>query len=141
MACVLMVGWVRSEYVHDGIFCYLPAQMNEIGVISYRSKIYFWKQTFVYQLPKGGPLVWNSHRLPHRGLMLAATDLQWTWRLCGFGVCYDKLATEVGDRMISFAIPYWACTVPLTLLSAYLLLSKPRAAKPPVAQPDRPATV
>ena len=30
----------------------------------------------------------------------------------------------------TFCVPYWSICVPLTLLSAFLLLSKPRAAKP-----------
>ena len=37
--------------------------------------------------------------------------------------------------MSGLVVPFWSIVFPLTLLSAYLLLSKPRPAKPPAQQP------
>lgn len=38
---------------------------------------------------------------------------------------------EIGQQRISFIrVPYWSIVIPMTLLSAYLLLSKPWPIKP-----------
>ncbi|MEI8021666.1 MAG: hypothetical protein WCH39_25880 [Schlesneria sp.] len=47
--------------------------------------------------------------------------LRWHWKLCGFGV-YDW----ANEPVRAIEIPHWSVVIPLTALSAYLLLTKPR---------------
>ena len=49
--------------------------------------------------------------------------LRWHWKCCGFGV-YDW----VDEPVRAIEIPHWSVVLPLTALSAYLLLTKPRKA-------------
>ena len=52
----------------------------------------------------------------------------------GFGIEWQGFSSTFGgSRDFKWLIPYWSVVLPLTLLSAYLLLSKPRlkTAKPP----------
>lgn len=53
------------------------------------------------------------------------------WRWCGFGigVCLDGPQPHP-----LFAIPYWAIVLTLTLISAWLLLSKPRPHAPQLSR-------
>ena len=56
---------------------------------------------------------------------------KWRWCCCGFEA--GEFVKKDDDQTISgtfWFIPYWMIILPLTLLSAYLLLSKPRVAKP-----------
>jgi hypothetical protein len=46
----------------------------------------------------------------------------WQWRWCGFGSC-DYKDKDTSKHSFLF-IPYWSITIPLALLSAYLILCK-----------------
>ena len=55
------------------------------------------------------------------------------WQLCGFGYFLKRLYIAEKSGVLkplyeteSWTIPYWSITIPLTLLSAFLLLSKPQ---------------
>jgi hypothetical protein len=54
--------------------------------------------------------------------------LQCSWHGPGFGVGEptSQLQSDWGFRCRYWIIPYWSIVIPLTLLSAWLLLSKPR---------------
>ena len=75
-----------------------------------------------YEMP---PLPgWTRIRIDVTGDPVDATEddgLRWHWKWCGFGV-YDWASEPV--RAIE--IPHWSVVLPLTVLSAYLLLIKPR---------------
>ncbi|WP_010586453.1 hypothetical protein [Schlesneria paludicola] len=118
-----MAGWVRSLRMVDGVFYQQPERNAEIGVSSYESAIYFSKLTRHYQVAGIPSFLWSSHPGSQPGLIFASPDLQWGWHLFGMGSCQWK---RVDAEMNGFAIPYWLFVVPLTLLSAWLLLSKPK---------------
>ncbi len=52
---------------------------------------------------------------------------QWVWRVGHMGVA---TCSDTTSDSIAVVFPYWSIVFPLTLLSAYLLLTKPRTAKP-----------
>lgn len=53
--------------------------------------------------------------------------LQWQWRCCGFGVAESppEQTLQIGISTQFVFVPYWSVTIPLTLLSACLILRKP----------------
>ena len=53
--------------------------------------------------------------------VLKQIDILWTFEWCGFGCGESHL-----NHLQIWTIPYWSITIPLTALSAFLLLSKPR---------------
>lgn len=70
-----------------------------------------------------------------------------TWSLPSFGTLFisnpDKArvsatlaeARDSTEGLVEWTAPYWSIVLPLTLISAYLLLGKPRPAKPIAAKP------
>ena len=61
---------------------------------------------------------------------------EWRWLRLGFGIadlyCTGSVISGKRDVLSQtiYAIPYWSIVIPLTLLSAYLLLTNPRVTKP-----------
>jgi hypothetical protein len=51
------------------------------------------------------------------------TLIEWTWTSLGFGVGRINDLPD-GKKITLWAIPYWSIVIPVTLLSAWLLLSK-----------------
>jgi len=120
MACVFVGGWVRSEFIIDLLGITFPHDRHY--VFSCRSCIW-WKH--------------DNHKASLRPLGWQASS----WR--EFTPGDEFLTSRYLDTEEAFSndyvsnlrdrvrcIPYSAIVIPLTLLSAFLLLSKPRVAKP-----------
>ena len=123
MALVFMGGWVRSVSLTDNIV--VPCERNRIHVLlSLDSTLGWW----IYRAdkPHGKPAWpdWRSEVTVDAG-RLNNGNVQWNWRCCGFGRGATAIAAD-GSMAQLWTIPYWSVTTPLTLLSAFLLLSKPR---------------
>jgi hypothetical protein len=121
MACMFSGGWVRSLYIMDTFaFSHLP---NELLLVS-GDGVVGWQTisaTSIGSLFDG--FRWHS-QMPRsiEDIFNRAESLnKWHWN--GFGVMQLDNSTRLG------CIPYWSLVIPLTLLSAWLLLSKPRTAK------------
>jgi len=56
---------------------------------------------------------------------------RWNFHWCGFHLGQSLPDVDWRYVVTMFAVPYWAVVLPPTLLSAYLLLVKPRPKKPP----------
>ena len=116
MACVFAAGWVRSFRVEDGIsfptgdpnIGALVSVNGEIGLIQWYDDDNLWPDGAV-------PQVASTPFPPATPTSLGT----WIWCCCGLGV---KGWLEHRYYVIS----YWSIVIPLTLLSAYLLLWKPR---------------
>lgn len=122
MACLFMAGWVRS--------------FNRGDCVSF----YFGSTTTKYLISGSQSLSWESgeDRVAHRLISFPklsgyaivplgdAPDeyTKWLWRGLGFGI--GKIAFASGDNFSFWRVPYWSTVAPLTLLSACLLLSKPK---------------
>jgi len=124
MACVLMAGWIRSETIGDDITFRLGKCGHEIR--SERSRITSistWVRDSRW-LPENE---WTTGFSPE-------VDSGSIWDRIGF--LYNVCENNDADSNLSFQrllmVPYWSIVIPLTLLSAYLLLGKPRIAKPEI---------
>jgi hypothetical protein len=109
MACVLMGMWVRSRYLVDELSALMPLDVNNYTLMSYSDCIHMtvWKQAGL--TPVEG-WRWKSERLDApRSVTII-----------------DSWAVELLEDGLLWQIPYWFLVMPLTLLSAYLILWKPR---------------
>jgi hypothetical protein len=143
MACVFAAGWVRSFYVRDTIIIYgrfpVLSVSSKDGQLSWEKQLPFvLKGPFnpVQDLNDGAQNYWEPW------------DIHWRWRrewygfLFGSGVLslsLDKFPPNERRwmseppqkrRVEVWMIPYWSIVIPLTLLSAFLLLSTPHQSTP-----------
>lgn len=109
LACVFVMGWIRGDFVEDTL---------TLGV-QYR------EHTLVFGEP--GVIWWAMNTYPAR------TSFKWTtsdseWRMVGIAAANpystDGPLPELDLRI--WKVPYCSMVLPLALLSACLLLSKPR---------------
>jgi hypothetical protein len=139
MACVFMALWVRSQINLNVVT--LPFKYPETdslapvtidSIISRAHSVSWTRKRYVggarltgdpgLSYPKWSSISEYFERDP--------SQVKWRLHWCGFQICdLQKPNDEFSESNVS--IPYWAVVLPLTLLSAYLLLSKPRPGKPP----------
>ena len=103
MACALMLAWARSTVVADAM---------TLGFLS---------QTHVVLSDGGNVLWWNRGREP---LMP-----YWDSGMVRGKTMKDNYELKTGHLLpvnYAWSVPFWAIVWPLTLLSAYLILWKPR---------------
>ena len=149
IACVFMIGWIRTYFITDLVSAPFGTK-TYINVDSFRSNLIFR----VY--PRASNFSWFS--LPsHVNMMFGWDDpTRAALKFIGFGggafdenpddptrecemwSCPAKLfgcdvywrSKSSDDReRLGVVIPYVSIVIPLTLLSAFLLLFKPRPAK------------
>ena len=136
MASVFMGLWVRGCSVIDRIvFTRKPSPYLTSILLSHQGML--WEKTESLT-PTGGAFannlwsVWTINKEwsdPQSLLTTWYPIVKWRWRIFGFdcGVCFNS----DGDFRFAFClIPYWSVTIPLTLISLRLLLSKPRQLTP-----------
>ena len=130
LACVLMVAWMRSwnrgdVYVirigDDTLHCFI-SQRDWIGWVKIQSQ---------QSLPRTVRTGWDVKLLNGADALFNAIHTKWFAPITRhdplhatpgyFGVSYEPFVPN--PHLI---MPYWSIVIPLTLLSAYLLLSKPR---------------
>ncbi len=140
MACVLMVAWMRSLLVEDLV---LQVGQSQTYFTSGNGSIQWDQITHTSGQPISdgdAPLRWEIRRLPdHDGVTLPIKEDRVQWRREGLGFrivvaeypLYPKHSewTEFQMRRGRWAVSYSSVTIPLTLLSAWLILIKPRKAK------------
>ena len=124
MACLFMAGWVSSlrkfHMVHVVQFP-LGRQISQTiestrGVIVFHQDVNPTVTTFDFysiRTEEAARFLWECE--PHG---------KWHWRICGVGD-YDDLLSNGKNRRV-YVVPYPSIVFPLALVSAYLLLSKPR---------------
>ena len=127
-ASLVTGGWVRSLTVREVIS--IPLQDSEEIFFSSNHNLSWLR----HSVPPGGQRLLVSRKAVFPQWHVLAllindyVDIKWRWSWGGFR------RGEVLVRTVSagtvWMIPYWFLVVPLTLLSAYLLLVKPRVAKP-----------
>lgn len=123
LACVFATGWIRSLSTTDFFHC--VSQEGSASDLGLSIGGYLgWE--YWYDLPRPAlriPKWVSSDPMPIHRL---AEDHDMTWRVKCWGI---EIGTVAGDTEFVFVWYGWI-VVPLTLLSAYLLLSKPRPKKP-----------
>ncbi|HEY4260232.1 MAG TPA: hypothetical protein VGM98_08730 [Schlesneria sp.] len=124
LACVFMVMWLRSRAWYDVGEMSVNGHTHRFG--SLQGEL-MWLS---YPAAKARPIRWMSGRVTDPGMMLLDSNVS----------LFRSVAQHSSYAMPSIfglkqsAIPYWALTIPLTLLSAYLLLV-PSRKRPTASQP------
>lgn len=116
MACVFAAGWIRSMHVWD-IFgddeSVMPIFFHSSDNTLFLSRHPLdWE--FALRLP-----AWTTNPFCEVSELIETGSEEWHFRVLGVGY-----ATKPDVQFLM--LPYWLIVCPLTLLSAYLLLSKPR---------------
>lgn len=116
VACVFMVGWVRSEFVQDFLKIRHGNDATELG--STNGRLYWFcawdtednpfQRDFNFAWDNDGPIAADHKTI----LQFAVFDFQ------------DRILSHGRLRIRYLSTPYWSIVLPLTLLSAWLLLSK-----------------
>lgn len=137
LGLVFMAGWIRSQRIADIVL--YPAEQNTIGCLVSSKDSLVWQRTQItlrtaelgINVAKG-PTQWTWKTLPvSEYIAILDSGLNWRWRWCGFGVANSpsEMTEQTGISATLLFIPYWSFAIPLTLISACLILSKPRSAK------------
>ena len=132
IACLFAAGWVRSQHIVDCIFVGHPGRVHHLSSDAFG----IWSAYTCYRQTHQGVTTrllpefsYRSFKEPLRPIspdFEFSTDHYTVRTFCGF---YFAVATQNDDSIIeeesTWIIPYWSIVIPLTLLSAFLLLSKP----------------
>lgn len=132
VACGVTAGWLRSTFYEDRFFINLSGKsINRI--ISSPEGIAFEMMGYPFDIFRPetidmpGPR-WNSRTISHYGpfyVVDLTRDLRWS------GFQYREGKTVGGSPIFPVKLliaPYWSIAIPLTLLSAWVLLRKGRKA-------------
>jgi len=143
MACVLTAAWVRSLSVRDHFD--FPGKSNMTISLSSEKGGFQWNEHRLYVMHLRMPLklvtTEEMEKLAEEEqtaepnffspvVIIGNNDVTRDWQVLGFEVHEEALDAAGYGTLRRITIPYWSIVVPLTLLSAWLLLSKPRVAKP-----------
>ena len=135
VACAFMAGWARSMFTYDGVWLFSPK--SRFGVVSNRGCL-TWH--YAHSRDARGTewrLEWDSHQVRHKSdkednKLVSSLLLKDFWFNLSTGMWFyysDLVRTPgppVSVKSSAVRAPYWFLVIPITLLSAYLLLSSPR---------------
>jgi hypothetical protein len=135
MACVFMAQWLRSLIELDAI-----ARLNENNthlVISADGAV-SWSRLWPIMEPR--PSRWLYKHNPVSPDSTPNPNLNYHWRFSGLGFEFSansflesSIVPPYTQEVATWQVPYWSIVIPLTLLSAWLLFSKPRKRPKPDA--------
>ena len=136
MASVFAGGWIRSIDTQDRLATEITPKC--IGM--------FWSGESCLSISlawsNDSDIAWAKAVMVHHfsnfmyfTIMDSRESKLGSWPI-GFGL-FRKEGISGGDEQdLALLAPYWSVVLPLTALSAYLLLSKPRPTKPSESKPD-----
>lgn len=122
LACVFAAGWVRSLDKMDDV------DLPDWGITSNFLRVCDGEISLNNILPSeheraGGVTDAEYESRNH-------TSSRW----CGFA--FEQAYPKNGSRIRAYTIPFWALVIPLTLLSAWLLLNRSKQLKPTTGTPE-----
>ena len=135
IAALFLSAWVRSLVIRD-IFTWTFVEAK-IGIVakSHQGTIGWLRNSPAFSKQDDG---WKSDN-DFRGNLFdtwidlddVADDLKWRWQWAefDFGAASwvdETMAPDDHNSIVVVIVPYWSIVTPLTLLSAYLILWKPR---------------
>jgi hypothetical protein len=137
MACTFAAGWIRSLSLVD--YAGWDCSFTGYDLKSERGQLWFFYTTrterrnwaYLLDSERISPRI-NTARLP-----FLQSNLDWRWDWLGFHFS-SEVSPTVQHRY--FIVPYWFIVVPLTVLSAWLILSKPRTKSEPSITPANEST-
>ena len=139
LACVFMVAWVRSQVVVDAMS--ITCSRWQHFLFSDNFGIW-WETDLISQKGRQVPFFgdfskWYLQSNKRATPPPEAPDFEFAANpdivLTSYGFYYAVLFSKNQNPPLvksTWIIPYWSIILPLTLLSAWLLLSKPRVKKP-----------
>jgi hypothetical protein len=137
MALALMGGWVRSLNRCER-FSFETNEYNYNWLGSFNASIAWQQVTPVDTLlwsqmyKKSGPMLFNEVAVATSekaiaDLLCGEDQFEWKHRYCGFAIGEFKQKFSLSAvHLTIWKLSYWSVVIPLTLLSAFLLLKKPR---------------
>ena len=131
MACVFAAAWVRSLSTSDAIL--IPRTKSEFIRLDSRSGRFSWNKVYNAQvtIPK---IIWRADAIvptdedvvfDHSHYIY---EWRWLWGTIDVGRVHSPGDGRVRAKYV--ILPYWFITIPLALISAFLLLSRPRQSTP-----------
>ena len=137
MACLLTCAWMRSYMIRECV-C-IPRRSSDHNIESHGGGLHWYRDT--PSIGNGG-IRWHSESLStpliSGGIGISPISLrrligkaEWGWRWAGFdfGVVIIEGRISSVRRSDFCIVPYWSLVLPLTLLSAWLILVTPRNEK------------
>ena len=131
MACVFAAAWVRSLSTSDAIL--IPRTKSEFIRLDSRSGRFSWNNVHNDQVTIP-TIIWRAD-------VIVGTDedsvfdhshyiyeWRWLWGTIDVGRVHSPGDGRVRAKYV--ILPYWFITIPLALISAFLLLSRPRQSTP-----------
>jgi hypothetical protein len=129
MACVFTAGLIRSQ--EDLDILYLNYGSHNYKISSGKGQLHFGRTPYIEDAPafdwRFGVGLKHINRLDGYYWFETWTRVPAEWRYDWAGFHISDGITFTGYRLIFCCVPYWSIVTPLTTLSAYLLLRKPRA--------------
>ena len=133
MACLFAAGWVRSQRIVD---CILTGHSGRVHYFSSDAFGIWWGSNWNRQilqsvttrlLPEFSYRSFEEPDPPSSPDFEFGTDHYTVRTFCGlyFAVAKTEKDEFIIEEESTWIIPYWFIVIPLTLLSAFLLLSKP----------------
>ena len=131
-ACFFLVGWFRSQTRFE----YIDVSIGNVsyGVTSMHSGLDFSRTTELDPTTVLDFIDFKSVELfikpqdPLNGTPWSSGfQFDWRWDWAGFHIGEGHYASR---RDQDIMVPYWSLVIPLTLISAWLLLSRPRKTNP-----------
>jgi hypothetical protein len=130
MALALLVGWVRSRVVLDSLSFAVRSQVTESLVSG--GGLVAWQAKTNSSPPS---VTWNTAPVTDSFDGFNNPSMRWSWRGFGVGELVPEEEFDI-ERIVFRIVPYWSLVLPLTILSAYLILWKPRKSKPSAPPPN-----
>ncbi|MDB5345773.1 MAG: hypothetical protein JWP89_4150 [Schlesneria sp.] len=132
MGLVLLVGWMRTRVLREGLSLRCSQQLF-YSIASHDGTLHLVRASYTPPLT-GAPFIkWFSVPRPDNGQHITQMPtMRWRWQAAGFGVGHLTRPEVVFTFWI---VPYWFPTGILTIVSAWLLLSKPRPRPQPTPKP------
>ena len=141
MACVFMAGWIRSLQRVDSRIVFTSTS-SSLQLISGNATITVRRFVsphavkslpglvdrllLVGVFPPSGNSSGNvAFSIDEKSRLQIGNPYSWTVKTGGFGIGQVK-DKDLPLQVFVWAVPYWFIVISLTLLSAYLLLNKPR---------------
>ena len=132
LTCVFAAGWVRSLGGEEHVFC--PVGKSTYYTLASDKGVINWARSDTSEstwVPSHAGWFRKPYDLVTRVIietdeMMNANPWDREWEWSGSGV-YDASFDSPPFRVRAWRTTYWSIVIPLTLLSAYLLPSKPRS--------------
>ncbi len=128
LACALMGAFLRSAAKYDVVW--LEMDGTQYRLWSGGSSVAFvWSDVPLGEVVAGWVLSDLSEIVGFDRDPWFGYEVEWRWDGAGFHFGSGLYGGHGGSSVTSYRVPYWSLVLPLTLLSAWLILIKPRKAK------------